>query len=109
MRNGISEKNSVRAGRLPSWFRQEIPEAKRLQSMRARLRAGQLHTVCESARCPNSSQCWGAGVVLFAGSLYWLALGGPRWLGPVTPLGGVAFIAGWLLVARAAFSPKPAG
>lgn len=39
------------------------------------------------------------GIVLFSGSLYALALGGPRWLGPVTPLGGVAFIAGWLLLA----------
>lgn len=35
------------------------------------------------------------GVVLFCGSLYWLALGGPRWLGPVTPLGGAAFLVGW--------------
>lgn len=38
---------------------------------------------------------WVAGVVLFSGSLYWLALGGPRLLGPVTPLGGLAFLAGW--------------
>jgi uncharacterized membrane protein YgdD (TMEM256/DUF423 family) len=37
-----------------------------------------------------------AGIALFSGSLYWLALGGPRWLGPVTPLGGLCFIAGWL-------------
>jgi uncharacterized membrane protein YgdD (TMEM256/DUF423 family) len=35
------------------------------------------------------------GVLLFSGSLYLLALGGPRWLGPVTPLGGVFFIAAW--------------
>ena len=33
-----------------------------------------------------------AGILLFSGSLYGLALGGPRWLGPVTPLGGLAFI-----------------
>jgi uncharacterized membrane protein YgdD (TMEM256/DUF423 family) len=46
---------------------------------------------------------WCAGVVLFSGSLYWLALGGPRWLGPVTPLGGVALMIGWLAVAIAAF------
>lgn len=38
---------------------------------------------------------WTIGVVLFSGSLYWLALGGPRWLGPITPLGGAALIAGW--------------
>lgn len=42
--------------------------------------------------------CWSLGVVLFSGSLYWLALGGPKILGPVTPLGGLAFLAGWLLV-----------
>ncbi|MDP3073342.1 MAG: DUF423 domain-containing protein [Opitutaceae bacterium] len=49
-----------------------------------------------------TTRCWMGGVVLFSGSLYWLALGGPRWLGPVTPLGGVAFMAGWLLLAVAA-------
>ncbi len=36
------------------------------------------------------------GIFLFCGSLYGLALGGPAWLGPVTPLGGVAFLTGWL-------------
>ena len=36
-----------------------------------------------------------AGVVLFSGSLYLLAATGTRWLGAVTPLGGVALIAGW--------------
>lgn len=44
------------------------------------------------ARC---STAWLAGIVLFSGSLYWLALGGPRWLGPVTPLGGLSLILGW--------------
>jgi uncharacterized membrane protein YgdD (TMEM256/DUF423 family) len=48
------------------------------------------------------TRLWVAGVVLFSGSLCWLAVGGPRWLGPVTPLGGVAFMAGWLLVALVA-------
>lgn len=43
--------------------------------------------------------CWVIGTVLFSGSLYWLALGGPKFLGPVTPLGGVALLAGWALVA----------
>ena len=38
------------------------------------------------------------GIVLFSGSLYALALGAPRWFGAITPLGGVAFIAGWLLL-----------
>jgi uncharacterized membrane protein YgdD (TMEM256/DUF423 family) len=39
---------------------------------------------------------WTGGIVLFSGSLYLLTLGGPRWLGPVTPLGGLFLIAGWL-------------
>jgi uncharacterized membrane protein YgdD (TMEM256/DUF423 family) len=41
-----------------------------------------------------------AGIVLFCGSIYGLVLEGPSWLGPVTPLGGVAFIAGWLSLLR---------
>jgi uncharacterized membrane protein YgdD (TMEM256/DUF423 family) len=36
------------------------------------------------------------GIVLFSGSLYALALGAPRWVGIVTPFGGLAFVAGWL-------------
>lgn len=36
------------------------------------------------------------GMVVFCGSLYALALGAPRWFGAITPLGGVAFIVGWL-------------
>ena len=39
-----------------------------------------------------------AGVVLFSGSIFALVLGGPRLLGPVTPLGGLCLIAGWLSV-----------
>ncbi|MFA5517552.1 MAG: DUF423 domain-containing protein [Desulfuromonadales bacterium] len=42
-----------------------------------------------------------AGIVLFSGSLYVIALGGARSLGAVTPLGGVAFILAWLLLAAA--------
>jgi uncharacterized membrane protein YgdD (TMEM256/DUF423 family) len=44
-----------------------------------------------------------AGIVVFSGSLYVLALSGVRWLGAVTPLGGVAFLAGWALLAWAAW------
>jgi len=39
---------------------------------------------------------FGAGILLFSGSIYLLVLTGARWLGPVTPLGGLCFIAGWL-------------
>ncbi len=40
-----------------------------------------------------------AGTLLFSGSLYLLALSGTRWLGAVTPLGGLCFLAGWLCLA----------
>jgi uncharacterized membrane protein YgdD (TMEM256/DUF423 family) len=52
-------------------------------------------------------RCWAIGIVLFSGSLYWLSLGGPRWLGPVTPFGGVAFILGWALVLIAGVTKQP--
>jgi uncharacterized membrane protein YgdD (TMEM256/DUF423 family) len=39
-----------------------------------------------------------AGTVLFSGSLYVLAITGTRWLGAITPLGGLCFLAGWALV-----------
>ncbi len=43
------------------------------------------------------------GGLLFSGSLYALALGGPRWLGPITPLGGLCFLFGWLFLLSAAW------
>ncbi len=58
----------------------------------------------ESARCPQPRAAWVcalllAGVVLFSGSLYALAISGVRMLGAVTPFGGLAFIAAWVLLA----------
>jgi len=43
-----------------------------------------------------------AGIVLFSGSLYLLAVKSWKWLGPVTPLGGLLFIAGWVMLLIAA-------
>jgi uncharacterized membrane protein YgdD (TMEM256/DUF423 family) len=40
-----------------------------------------------------------AGIILFSGSLYWLTFGAPRFVGIITPLGGLALIAGWILFA----------
>jgi uncharacterized membrane protein YgdD (TMEM256/DUF423 family) len=61
---------------------------------------------CE--RWPGAALRWAgwrfvAGTVLFSGSLYALALSGVRGLGAVTPVGGVAFLAGWALLAWAAW------
>ena len=43
-----------------------------------------------------------AGAVVFAGTLYAMALGAPRWFGAVTPLGGLGMLAGWVLIGAAA-------
>ena len=43
------------------------------------------------------------GIVIFSGSLYLLSITGVRWLGAITPIGGVAFIAGWALLAYAIY------
>lgn len=47
------------------------------------------------------------GILIFGGSLYALALTGVRWLGAITPIGGVCFLAGWVTVALAAFRSRP--
>ena len=47
------------------------------------------------------------GMLMFSGSLYALALGAPRWLGPITPLGGLCFLIGWVLLLIAAWRACP--
>jgi len=48
----------------------------------------------------GSSALWlQIGIVIFSGSLYAMALGAPRWFGAITPLGGLAFLIGWLWLA----------
>ena len=49
------------------------------------------------------------GVIIFAGSLYAMTLGAPRWFGAITPIGGVLMIAGWLWLAVTTFRLNHAG
>jgi lipoic acid synthetase len=51
--------------RLPSWFKQDVPDMGKIGEMKKMFRGSGLHTVCESARCPNMGQCWGRGVATF--------------------------------------------
>ncbi len=53
-----------------------------------------------------SGWCFVTGTVLFSGSLYALALTGNRWLGAVTPLGGLAFMLGWGALAWSAWGSR---
>lgn len=61
-----------------------------------------------AARWPDPMWAWAgglfvAGILVFSGSLYLLALTGVRWLGAVTPVGGAAYLAGWASVVVAAW------
>lgn len=60
--DGISD---PAARTLPSWFRQRLPDMEKIRGMKERLRLLGLHTVCESALCPNMGKCWGDGTATF--------------------------------------------
>ena len=60
-----------------------------------------LHTGAVALRYAGG--LFAAGIALFSGSIYLLILTSATWLGPVTPLGGVALMAGWLGVIYAGF------
>ena len=47
---------------------------------------------------PSVVRWWTAGVLIFSGSLYFLAMTNIRWLGAITPLGGMCLLAGWALI-----------
>jgi len=62
-----------------------------------------------TGRGRGAGWCFLLGMLVFSGTLYGLGLGGPRWLGAITPLGGVLLLAGWALlgvVGRAGPSPS---
>ncbi|HEX6810755.1 MAG TPA: DUF423 domain-containing protein [Planctomycetota bacterium] len=56
-------------------------------------------------RTGKAALCFVLGIGLFCGSLYGIVFLEARWLGPVTPFGGLAFLAGWLLLAMSAQKP----
>lgn len=53
---------------------------------------------------PFTGWCWLAGTLIFSGSLYILAFTGVKWLGAITPIGGLFLLAGWVLLVFA--TPK---
>lgn len=54
-----------------------------------------------SSRHCHSIAAWAmlAGIIIFSGSLYVLSITGTRWLGMITPVGGLSFLAAWLVLA----------
>jgi uncharacterized membrane protein YgdD (TMEM256/DUF423 family) len=67
------------------------------------LLTGVLMSRLEGRALVTAGWAFGAGILLFSGSLYALALTGVTTLGAITPLGGVAFLIGWIALAIAAF------
>jgi uncharacterized membrane protein YgdD (TMEM256/DUF423 family) len=61
------------------------------------------HTRWPGAAVTASGWLFVAGTLVFSGSLYALSLSGLRWLGAITPIGGLALLAGWLCLAWAAW------
>lgn len=64
-----------------------------------------LATARPSTNVSLAGWCFTLGILIFSGSLYALALGGWRWMGAITPIGGLLFLAGWSLLALAAMMP----
>ncbi len=60
-----SSPEQIKLKRLPNWFRQPILDREKIDPMKAMFRELGLHTVCESARCPNMGECWSKGVATF--------------------------------------------
>lgn len=56
---------SAPARRLPPWLKIRPPSGERYQAVKAQMGDGVLHTVCEEAKCPNVSECWGGGTATF--------------------------------------------
>jgi uncharacterized membrane protein YgdD (TMEM256/DUF423 family) len=85
-------------GRLSSEYLAVFETAARYQMYHA---LGLLVVAWAVVRWPGALPQWAgwlfiAGTALFSGSLYALSLTGVRWLGAITPLGGIAFLLGWL-------------
>lgn len=52
-----------------------------------------------AGRSPWPARLWAVGAAIFAATLYAMAMGAPRWLGAITPIGGSSLIAGWVVLA----------
>lgn len=108
---------AVMAGAFGAHALRDLVAADRLQVFETGARYQMYHALAllvvggAVARWPRWQVRWSgylfiAGIVLFSGSLYVLVLTNTPWLGAVTPLGGVAFIAGWLLLAWGALARR---
>ncbi len=88
----------VEASSLPTWdtaVEYQLFHAAALLALAAVAARGE---IVASSWLRPAAWCLVAGTCIFSGSLYGLVLGAPRWLGPVTPVGGLVMIIGWALL-----------
>ena len=98
----------LQSGRLETWqtaVQYQLIHAVALVGLAGWLRATPAGAARD--RAAKAAWFWTAGIILFSGSLYLLVAGAPRWIGPITPLGGLSLLAGWLFVVLAALVPVP--
>jgi uncharacterized membrane protein YgdD (TMEM256/DUF423 family) len=93
----------VAAGAFGAHALKKVAGAAHLETFEVAVRYQMIHAIAVVLAgivdVPAAGWCFVAGIVLFSGSLYLLVLTGSRWLGAVTPVGGLLFIAGWALLA----------
>ena len=61
----VIAESAIKRPRLPEWFRLKLPTASAYFATRNLINDLNLHTVCESARCPNHWECWSQGTATF--------------------------------------------
>jgi lipoic acid synthetase len=61
----ITPTSEIEKGKRPNWLRVRVPYGENYKNVRQIIDEHKLHTVCESARCPNMGECWGAGTATF--------------------------------------------
>ncbi|MET0152469.1 MAG: DUF423 domain-containing protein [Candidatus Binatia bacterium] len=94
---------AVAAGAFGAHGLKSVVTAARLEAFEVAVRYQMYHALAMVLAgllgATGAAWCFLAGTVVFSGSLYLLVLTEQRWLGAVTPFGGVLFLAGWLLLA----------
>jgi len=97
---------AVAAGAFGAHFLRSILPPPRLETFEVAVRYQMYHALAiilaGMLNADRAAWCFTTGILVFSGSLYLLVLLDQRWLGAITPIGGVLFLAGWLLLALGA-------
>jgi uncharacterized membrane protein YgdD (TMEM256/DUF423 family) len=94
---------AVAAGAFGAHGLKGVLTAERLETFEVAVRYQMVHALAILLAgllgAPQAAWCFFVGVLIFSGSLYLLVATDQRWLGAITPIGGLCFLAGWLALA----------